>query len=154
MYNGSVYKGSFTWSWNDTNATSTASFGSSTLFRFNAVKVEAVSFIDITTGFPPNPLPGPLFVSCPELNPLSFEFIAGKPVSILGGAQWSGGAYLLINNALSPIKMTSRAPDFLRGSLTFTILGGDGLPITSAVPAYKAVTISFWEVCENKSSTS
>ena len=154
MYNAAVYKGSFTWSWNDLSASSVATFGSNTLFRFNAVKLEALSCVDLTTGFPSNPLPGPLFLVIDELSPLSFEFVHGQPLRIIGGAQWGGGGFLITDNNLSQIKMTSDCLDFLRGTLTFRIYGGDGLPITTTAVSYKAATVSFWEVTKNKSSTS
>lgn len=154
MFSNAVYKGSFTWSWNNSSPSDTAVVGPNTYIRFNAVKLEALTCIDLTTGFPPGPLPSPLFVVCNELSPVAFEFIKGTPLRIVGGAQWGGGGYLVINESLCPLKMTSDRLDMLRGSLTFTIYGGDGQPITTAIPTYKAITISFWEVTENKSSTS
>lgn len=154
MHKNAVYKGSISWSWNDTSATSSTSVGPNTFLRFNAVKLEAVSCFDLTTGFPSNPLPSPLFVSIDEISPIAFEFVTGKQIKPIGGAQWGGGGYLIINESLSPLKMTTSGLDFLRGQLTFTIYGADGLPIVTPAATYKAVTVSFWEVCTPTSSTS
>lgn len=154
MNSDAVYKGSFTWSWNDSSASSTAVVGSNNFIRFNAVKLEALSCFDLTTGFPTNTLPSPLFVVVDELSPISFEYVRGVNLKPIGGVQWAGGAYLNINNTLTPIKMTSDRLDMLRGTLTFTLYGADGLPIVTTAPAFKSVTISFWEVRCHTSSTS
>lgn len=154
MYSDAVYKGSFTWSWNDNSPSSTAAIGANTYIRFNAVKLEALSCFDLTTGFPTNPLPSPLFVVVNEISPISFEYVKGTNLKPIGGVQWGGGAYLSVTDNLCPMKMTSDRLDMLRGQLTFTIYGADGIPILTTGPSYKAVTISFWEVKCPVSSTS
>ena len=149
-----VYKGSFTWSWNTTSGTSQATLGPSVYFRFNVVKVEAITFIDLATGFPPLPAPSPLFVGVNEIIPICFDYVAGTNVKTVGGAQWGGGAYLIVNEIMAPFKRTSENVDLLRGSLTFNIYDSTGAILTTPNPSYKAVTISFWESDERISSTS
>lgn len=154
MNSDAMYKGTFTWSWNDSSPTSTAIVTTSQFIRFNAVKLESISCFDLTTGFPTNPLPSPLFLVVNELSPISFEYINGKILKSIGGVQWGGGAFLNVNNILCPLKMTSANLDMLRGQLTLTIYGADGNPISTTGPSFKSVSFSLWEVKCPTSSTS
>ena len=138
-----TYKGSITVSWTGPDATSTITLPTGRNIRFNAAKLEQVSAWD--------PMSGPIltsvvFVECPQLVNNVVDIINGVERQIVGGSQFTGGAWLNISKTLAPIKETSSSTDVLRGDFTVRVLNGFGTPV-AGVPATTvwSVTISLWE---------
>lgn len=143
VFHAMICKGSITVSWTGPDGTGTTTLPTGRNIRFNASKLEQVSAWDTMSG---PILPSAVFVACPQLINNNVDIFNGVEKQIVGGAQFTGGAWLNINDSLTPIKYTSSCSDVIRGEFTVQVLNSSGVLITG-VPntTVWSVTISLWE---------
>jgi hypothetical protein len=138
-----TYKGSFTVAWTGADGTGFSTLPTGRNIRFNAVKLEQVSSWD--------PMSGPqitscVFVICPQITTNVVDVFNGVEKPVIGGAQFTGGAFLNISDSLAPIKYSSNKEDVIRGAVSVVVIRPDGSIITG-LPATTvwSVTISLWD---------
>lgn len=138
-----IYKGSITVSWTGPDATMTKLLPTGRNIRFSAVKLEQVSGWDPMSG---PVVPSVVFVTCPQIKVNTVDIINGVEKPLIGGAQFTGGAWLNISKTLAPIKISSNHSDVIRGDFTVEILDSFGdLVVGKPITTMWSVTISLWE---------
>lgn len=136
-------KGSITVAWTGPDGTGTTTLPTGRNIRFNATKLEQVSAWDPMSG---PILPSAVFVACPQIINNNVDIFNGVEKQIIGGAQFTGGAWLNISKTLAPIKHTSSSTDTIRGEFTVQLLNSNGNLVTGVPPTTVwSVTISLWE---------
>jgi hypothetical protein len=138
-----TYKGSFTVAWTGPDGTGSSLLPTGRNIRFNAVKLEQVSAWDPMSG---PPIQSSVFVICPQIVTNVVDIFNGVEKAALGGAQFTGGAFLNISKTLAPIKYSSNQTDVIRGEVSVIVIRPDGTVITG-LPATTnwSVTISMWD---------
>jgi hypothetical protein len=137
------YRGALTLSWTGADATHTRDLPTGRNIRFTGVKLEQVSGWD--------PMSGPVvssavFVTSPQIRVQGVDIINSVEKSVIGGSQFTGGAWLNISETFAPIKIASTNSDVIRGPFTVEILDCFGnLVVGKPVTTIWSVTISLWE---------
>ena len=138
-----TFKGSITVAWTGPDGIASTAIPTGRNIRFNAVKLEQVSAWDPMAG---PPIQSSVFVTCSQIVTNVVDIFNGVEKQVLGGAQFTGGAFLNISKTLAPIKHSSNHTDVLRGPLDFTVINPSGTTITGlGVTTNWSITMSLWE---------
>lgn len=137
-----TYQGSITAQGTGATASFSVSLPTGRNIRFSGIKLESLYLFDPSAG----PVAqGTLFLAVDEIIPQAVDILNGVEKSVIGGAQFAGGGYLIINNSLAPIKSMGSTDSFRGNTLNFHILDSQGQQLTGLpVTTNFSATISLW----------
>lgn len=141
-----VYKGRVVHSWTVGSPnvwSNTFILPSQQQLRFNKVQLACLSISN--NGSPVVVNPAPLFVQVQEIAPLAVTLFEGfRKGNIVGGVDTHNQFYNFTSNEPMAKGVMVKDPgqeDTIRGSLTFSILGANGLPPISTVTSTTTVVV-------------